>query len=325
MRRREFIGAFGGALVWPMLAQGQQATRMATVGWLTAQQASSLTPYIDALRAGFAELGYIEGRNLAIVFRYGDDALERVPELARELARIPVDVMMVQGAAVPIVSKLGLSVPLVYVFSGDPVSAGFADSLARPRGNMTGLTFMAANLNGKRLEMLREIMPDLRRVAIIANPEHPGEQIERGYSEEAAQRLGLDLGYFPTTNHDELARALAKMDGDPPQAISLFADGFAIENRQTIIDFAMAHPIPVVSGWPIFAKSGALCTYGPRLVASYRRLAYYVDRVLKGTKPADLPIEQPITFELVVNLRTAKTLGLTVPTALLARADEVIE
>jgi putative ABC transport system substrate-binding protein len=133
------------------------------------------------------------------------------------------------------------------------------------------------------------------------------------------------LGYFPTTNHDELARALAKMDADPPQAISLFADGFAIENRNTIIDFAMAHRLPVVSGWPIFAKSGALCTYGPRLAASYRRLAYYVDRVLKGAKPADLPIEQPTTFELVVNQRTAKTLGLTVPTALLARADEVIE
>lgn len=326
MKRRAFIAGLGSAAAaWPVLTRGQQATRLATVGWLTAQQASSLTPYIDALRAGFAELGYIEGRNLAIVFRYGDDSLERVPELATELVRIPVDVLMVQGAAVPIVNKLRLSVPVVYVFSGDPVSAGFADSLARPRGNMTGLTFMAANLNGKRLEILREIMPDLRRVAIIANPEHPGEQIERGYSEEAAQRLGLDLGYFPTTNHDELVRALARIDADQPQAISLFADGFAIENRQMIIDFAMAHRVPVVSGWPIFAKSGALCTYGPRLAASYRRLAYYVDRVLKGTKPVDLPIEQPTTFELVVNQRVAKVLGLAVPATLLARADEVIE
>ena len=210
LKRRAFIAGLGSAAAaWPVLTRGQQATR---------QQASSLTPYIDALRAGFAELGYIEGRNLAIVFRYGDDSLERVPELATELVRIPVDVLMVQGPAVPIVNKLRLSVPVVYVFSGDPVSAGFADSLARSRGNMTGLTFMAANLNGKRLEILREIMPDLRRVAIIANPEHPGEQIERGYSEEAAQRLGLDLGYFPTTNHDELVRALARIDADQPQA-----------------------------------------------------------------------------------------------------------
>ena len=153
MKRRAFIAGIGGAAAWPVLARSQQATRLATVGWLTAQQANSLTPYIDALRAGFAELGYIEGRNLAIVFRYGDDSLERVPGLATELVRIPVDVLMVQGAAVPIVNKLRLSVPVVYVFSGDPVSAGFADSLARPRGNMTGLTFMAANLNAKRLEM----------------------------------------------------------------------------------------------------------------------------------------------------------------------------
>jgi putative ABC transport system substrate-binding protein len=226
---------------------------------------------------------------------------------------------------VPVVSKLRLAVPVVYVFSGDPVSAGLADSLARPRGNMTGLTFMAADLNGKRLELLREISPELRRVAIIANPEHPGEHIERSYSEEAAQRLGLSIDYFPTSTHDELARAFAKMGNDPPQAISLFADGFAIENRQSIIDFAMAHHIPVVSGWPVFAKSGALCTYGPRLAESYRRLAYYVDRILKGAKPADLPIEQPTKFELVINQRTAKALDLTVPPSVLARADEVIE
>lgn len=217
-----------------------------------------------------------------------------MPELASDLVRIPVDVIMVQGAAVPVISKLRLGIPVVYVFSGDPVSAGFADSLARPRGNMTGLTFMAANLNGKRLEMLREVMPDLWRVAIIANPEHPGEHIERSYSEEAAQRLGLDLAYFPTTNHDELARALTKMDADPPQAISLFADGFAIENRQTIIDFAIAPRAPVVSGWPIFAKSGALCTYGPRLVSSYRRLGDPFTVALRApnvipTKPELIP------------------------------------
>jgi putative tryptophan/tyrosine transport system substrate-binding protein len=277
------------------------------------------------MRAGFSEIGYVEGRNLAIEYRYGDDALERVPDLAAELVKLGVDLLVVQGAAVPVVSQLNLTVPLVYVFSGDPVSAGLADSLARPRGNMTGLTLMAAELNGKRLEMLRDIVPDLRRVAIIANSEHPGVDLERAYSEAVGRRLGLTIQYFPTPTLGELNGAFASMAAQPPQAISLFADGFAVQNRQSIIDFAMSHRAPVVSGWPVFAQSGALCTYGPRLADSYRRLASYVDRILKGAKPADLPIEQPTKFETVINMRTAKSLGLTIPTSLLVSADQVIE
>jgi putative ABC transport system substrate-binding protein len=224
-----------------------------------------------------------------------------------------------------VISTLGLSIPVVYVFSGDPVSAGFATSLAEPKGNMTGLSFMAPDLNGKRLEILRELIPDLRRVAVVANPEHPGEHLERSYSENTAQRLGITVEYFPTRTQDELTSALNVMAARPPQAISLFADGFAIQNRQRIIDFGLAHKVPVISGWPIFARSGAICTYGPRLVASYRRLAHYVDRILKGAKPGDLPIEQPTEFELVINQKTAKSLGLSVPADLIARADEVIE
>jgi putative ABC transport system substrate-binding protein len=325
VRRREFITLVGGAALLPVVARAQQPDKIARIGWLTAQQASSLAPYVDAFRGSLADLGLVEGRNLLIVFRYGDDVLERVPELAAELARLPVDLIVAQGAAVSVISKLGLTVPIVYVFSGDPVSAGFADSLSRPRGNMTGLTFMAADLNGKRLELLREIIPELRRVAIVANSEHPGEHLERAYSEEAARRLGLTIEYFPTRTTDELTSAFNAMVGKPPQAISLFADGFAIQNRQRIIDFAMSHRVPVVSGWPVFAQSGALCTYGPRLVESYRRLAHYVDRILKGSKPADLPIEQPTKFQLVVNLKTANVLGLKVPSTVLAQADEVIE
>jgi ABC-type uncharacterized transport system substrate-binding protein len=313
----------GGAAAFPLAARAQP--RVARIGWLTAQQASSLAPYVDAFRASLAGLGYEEGRNLVIEFRYGDDAIERVPDLAAELVGLPVDLIVAQGAAVSVVSTLKLPVPVVYVFSGDPVSAGFAESLAQPRGNMTGLTFMAADLNGKRLEFLREIVPDLRRVAIIANSEHPGEHLERAYSEETAKRLGIALAYFPTRTRDELTQAFDAMAGAPPQAISLFADGFAIQNRHRIMDFAMGHRAPVVSGWRVFAQSGALFTYGPRLAESYRRLAHFVDRVLKGAKPAELPIEQPASFQLVVNLRTAKTLGLTVPPSVLGRADDLIE
>lgn len=325
MKRRTFLASTLAVAALPRSLVAQGMPKSARIGWLTAQQESSLTPYLDAMRDGFADLGYVEGRNLAIEYRYGNDAIERVPELAAELVKLPVDLIVAQGAAVSEISKLGLPVPIVYVFSGDPVSAGFADSLARPRGNMTGLTFMAAEFNGKRLEILRDLVPDLRRVAIVANSEHPGSQIELSYSEDVARKLGLAIQYWPTRSRDELEKAFTAMAADPPQAISLFADGFAVQNRRSIIDFAMSHKIPVVSGWPVFAHSGALCTYGPRLTESYRRLADYVDRILKGAKPTDLPIEQPTKFEMVINLRTAKALGLSIPPALLITADEVIE
>jgi putative ABC transport system substrate-binding protein len=249
----------------------------------------------------------------------------RVAPLAVELTRKPVELLVVQGAAVPLVYELKLPIPSVYVFSGDPVAAGLAESLARPGGNMTGLTFMAAELNGKRLELLRDIVPGLRRVAIIANPEHPGSEIERTYSEETAQKLGLQTEFFSTATENQLTAAFATMDAHPPQAISLFADGFAIQHRQRIIDYGMKHRAPVISGWPVFVRSGAICSYGPKLSESYRRLAHYVDRVLKGAKPSDLPIERPTKFEMVVNMKTAKRLGLTLPNSILVSADEVIE
>ncbi|AMN42156.1 ABC transporter substrate-binding protein [Rhodoplanes sp. Z2-YC6860] len=326
MRRRVFLGALGAAaLAWPHAAGAQDKGRVARIGWLTAQRESSLIPFLAALRGAFADIGYVEGRNLVIDYRFGDDDLGRVPALAAELVKRNADVILVQGSAVSEAAKLNLPVPLVYVFSGDPVTAGFADSLARPRGNMTGLTFMAAEFNGKRLELLRDIIPNLRRVAIVANPAHPGEHLERNYTQDYGQQLGLRTDYFATRSRDELDRAYTAMASDPPQAISLFADGFAIEYRQSIIDFGLKLRIPVVSGWPVFARSGALFTYGPHLESSYRRLAYYVDRILKGAHPSDLPIEQPTKFELAVNLKTAKVLGLTVPQALLATADDLIE
>jgi len=325
MRRRQFIASALAIAAMPRCLNAQVSPKGVRIGWLTAQQESSLTPYLAAMRAGFADMGYIEGRNFAIEYRYGNDVVERVPELAAELVKLPVDIIVAQGAAVSEISKLGLSVPVVYIFSADPVAAGLADSLARPRGNMTGLTFMAAELNGKRLQILRDIIPDLRRVAIVANSEHQGVHLERANSEEVGERLGLKIRYYPTSNRDQLKGAFAAMETEPPQAISVFSDGFAVQNRQSIIDFASSQGAPVIAAWPIFARSGAICSYGPRLSDSYRRLAGYVDRILKGARPADLPIDQPTKFETVVNQRTAKTLGLTMPPALLATADEVIE
>jgi len=325
MNRRTFLSLALAMMAVPPGAAAQGTAKVARIGWLTAQREASLAPSLIAVREAFVALGYTEGRNLLMHYRYGDDNLERVPELAAELVRLPVDVIMAQGAAVSVLAKLALPVPVVYVTSGDPVSAGFADSLARPRGNMTGLTFMAADFNGKRLELLREIIPSVRRVALIANPAHPGEHLERDFTKEYGAQLGLRIDYFATPTRADLRDALTVMARDPPQAILLFADGFAIQNRQSIIDFALSHRVPVISGWPIFARSGALLTFGPHLRSSYQRMVYYVDRILKGARPSDLPIEQPTRFELIVNRRTARALGLAVPRSILLRADEVID
>jgi putative ABC transport system substrate-binding protein len=323
MKRRDFLGCalsvISGRDAW---AQGTAVPR---IGWVSSQQASSLTPYLDALRAGLGDLGYTEGRNLNIDYRFANDALDRVPDFVAELLRRPVSLIVAQGTAVSMVKNMKVPVPVVYATSGDPVLAGFAESFARPGGNMTGMTFMSAEMNEKRLDLIREIMPQLRRVAVIANPEHPGEELERTNLEQTAARHDLFLPYYKTRNADELTKAFSAIAADPPQAICVLADGFAVQNRQPIIDFAMGQRLPVVSGWLVFAQSGALCTYGPKLATSYRRLASYIDRVLKGARPGDLPIERPTTFELALNVKTAAALGIAIPPILLARADEVIE
>src|SRR6185312_14839535 len=237
MDRRTFLASGAVTAVAMGCGGAHAAAKVFRIGWLTAQRAASLTPFLEAFRGGLAEFGYRENDNLEVDYRYGDDNLLRVAPLAAELARKPVDLLVVQGAAVSLVYELKLSTPAVYVFSGDPVVAGFADSLAHPRGNMTGLTFIATELNAKRLEILRDTIPSLRRVAVIANPEHPGSEIERTYAEETARKLGLATEFFGTATGDQLASAFAAMDPRPPQAISLFADGFAIQNRQRIIDY----------------------------------------------------------------------------------------
>ncbi|RXH12449.1 ABC transporter substrate-binding protein [Bradyrhizobium guangzhouense] len=324
MNRRTFLSSSLALVCMAQRAQGA-GKMIFRIGFLTAQREPSLTPFVGVLRAGLDELGYVDNVNLEIIYRYGDDDVTRVPQLASELVSKHVDLLVVQGSAATVVNDLKLSTPVVYVFSGDPVLAGLASSLSQPGGNMTGLTLMAAELNAKRLQILRDAVPSLERVAIIGNPEHPGSHIERVYSEETAKRLGVVADFFGTSTQDQLTSAFAAMNRTPPQAISLFADGFAIQNRAQIIEFAMKLRAPVISGWPIFARSGALCTYGPKLSDSYHRLASYVDRILKGARPQELPVERPTKFETILNLQTAKALGLDLPPSILASADEVIE
>ncbi len=321
-RRAASLGLLGIA---GEAALAQTPARLPKIGYVTAAQAASFAPNIEAFRSGLAEQGFQEGRALAVEYRYGDDKLEAVPGLVRGLLAERVDLIVAQGAAAFEIVKNDLPVPIVFIISADPISAGFADSLSQPRGNKTGLTLMAFEFAAKRLELLQEMMPGLKSVAVIGNPEHPGANLERAYSEETAKRLGLTIDYKPTPNRASLEACFEALEKNKPQAISLLADGFAIQFRQIIMEFAAKHRLPVISGWPVFAHAGALCTYGPKQSESYRRLGYFVSRILKGAKAAELPVERPTKFELMLNLKTARTLGINVPRSMLTRADEVIE
>jgi len=219
MNRRTLLISTLAAAALPGGVAAQGNAKIPRIGFVSAQSAAALAPFVEPFRAGLADLGQIEGRNLVIEFRYADDDVARVPQLAAELINLPVDLIVAQGVAAFVIRKIGVPVPLVYAFSGDPVSAGLAESLARPGGNMTGLTFLWPELTGKRLELLREMVPGLRRVAIVANPQHEGEHLERAYSEEAERRLEATIVYFPTRNIDELNAAFAAMTAEPPQAI----------------------------------------------------------------------------------------------------------
>jgi len=326
MKRRRFLASTLALASLPRIALGQSPSKVFRVGWLIGGSADGSALFLDALRAGLADHGYVEGQNLVIEKRYGDDGPEPVvAALANELARLPVDVLVTQGYATRTVVKEIASTPIVYVFSADPILAGIARSLARPGGNATGISLLSVELNGKRIELLREMLPQLQRVTVIANPAHSGANFELEACDNAGRQLGIAVRQALVRNPAELEESFAEIAAGKPGAITVLPDGLVIQKRQRIVDFAAGERIPVISGWKIFAESGALCTYGPRLTESYRRAAYYIDRILKGIKPAELPIERPTVFELVVNLKVAKTLGVTLPPSVLACADEVIE
>lgn len=320
--RRQFsLAALATAL--PFAARG--ATNARRIGWLTAQPAASLTPLMEALRQGLADQNLVEGAGFELLFRYGDNDIGRVPELARQLVEAGVEALIVQGASVPLVAQLGLAVPMIFITSADPIAGGLAKSLAEPNGNLTGLTFMAFELHAKRLELLRAMLPRLATVTVLGNPLHAGFDLEHASTVEAGRALGIETRLAGSANAGELDRALAATARDRPGAISLLPDGFALAYRARILEFAAAERIPVISGWQVFARSGAVCSYGPRLEAVYRRVGYFVARLLSGARAASLPIERPTQFELVLNRPAATRLDIAFPRTLLARADTIIE
>ncbi len=328
MRRRDFIAGLANAVAWPLAAGAQQSERIRQIAWFGLGRAGGSSPYVDALRAGLRDLGWVEGRNVALSLHWaGRDDMEAV---AGQVAASNPDVIVTQELMVFPVWRLKAASPIVFGFSGDPIDGKLVESLAKPGGNLTGMTYLATDLVGKRIELLKEWLPQVRRIAVLARPQHPGEHRERQASEEVVKKLGMELIYFPISyvperDVAEFDKTLAATVQANCDALVVFPDAGMLAVSGRIAQFAAGARLPSVSGWTPFAQSGFLLTYGPDLRALYHSLARYVDRILRGAKPADLPVELPAKFEFVINLKTARALGLEVPPTLLARADEVIE
>jgi putative ABC transport system substrate-binding protein len=295
------------------------------VAWISPTRAAEGTLFLDALRRGLRERGYVEGRNLVIETYWGDDSGAKLPELAKQIVASKPHVVVALGPTGPIMKRATSTIPVVFGYSGDPVEAGLVETLARPGGNLTGVTYLTLQLIGKRVELIKEMLPQAKRLAVIANPQHPGDKAERRVSEHAAAGVGVQLEYFEARNGEQLMAALTAVEKSRSDAVMLFPVQFVISNRERIAEWSVRNRIPAISGWSQFADGGNLMTYGPDLAASFRRLANFVERILKGVRPADLAVEQPSVVELVVNRKAAKALGLTIPKSILLRADRVIE
>jgi len=323
MKRRTFLLALG-ALAAPHLAY-PQPIRVHRVAWLSALDKAGGGTVLTHFVEGMAALGYAEGRNLLIDSRWGDNLPDTLDRLALEAAALKPAVFVTQGPAVHSARKTPGNTPVVFGFSGDPVEAGIVKSLGRPGGRFTGISFLAYELVGKRVELLREVLPKARRLAVLANPNHPGEPKEFAATRDAAAPFGMELSYHPARNAAEIENAFAAILEARSEAVMIPPDGLMVRQREAIARFSIQHKIPTISGWAAIAEAGNLMTYGPVLRESYRRLAYFVDRILRGADPANMPVELPTKLELVINMRTAKALGLTIPQSVLVRADRVIQ
>ena len=315
----------GVLFVGVTLAQAQQREKIPRVGWLSAGGGADRLA-LNAFRYGMRDLGYLEGRNLVIDARWGENSKDRLQRYAVELVQSRPRVIVTQaGLAIFAIRRTKPTIPIVFGLSGDPVEAGLVQSFAHPGGNYTGVSFLSLELVGKRMELLKETLVSLKRVAVLANPGHPGEKSEQREARAAAKALALDLAYFPARPgpaYDSVLPAVAKSHS---QALLVFPDAGVIGNSEKIAAFSIKNRIPAMSGWSPFAERGNLMTYGPILSDGYRRLAVYVDKIIKGTKPMELPVELPMKFELVINLKTAKQLGLTIPQWTLMKATRVIK
>jgi putative tryptophan/tyrosine transport system substrate-binding protein len=327
MKRREFILALAGAAAaWPFAARAQQAGKIPRVGFMGNSTAALEANLVAPFREGLHELGYQEGRNIVIEYRWAEGKYERFPALVAELLAVRVDVIVTAGTPATLaVKKATSTVPLVMIAVGDPVGTGIVPSLARPGGNITGLSSIAPDLEGKRLELLREVIPKLSHVVLFINPLNPFHMVSMQQAFAAAQALGIKLQPLEVRTSGELEAAFAAIVRQKPDALLILADRIFLHDRKRMMDFATEHRLPSVNAYRELVEAGGLMSYGPSYEDMHRRAADYVDKILKGAKPGDLPVEQPTKFTLIVNLKAAKAIGVDVPPILLTRADEVIE
>jgi putative tryptophan/tyrosine transport system substrate-binding protein len=325
MKRREFITLLGGAAAWPLTAGAQQASRVPTIGVLGGATASAESQRTAALTRRLRDLGWIDGRTVAIEYRWAEGRSERLVEIASEFVRLRVDVILATGTAPALAAKQATSViPIVFAFAGDPLGTGLVASLTRPGGNVTGLSNQGTDLVGKRIELLREIVPHLRRLAVLGNAGYPAAMLEMEEIQVAARTLGLEVAAFEVRQSNDIARAFEALKSRA-EGLFLVGDPLMTSNRVQINTLALAARLPTIYVQREYVDAGGLVSYGANFPDLFRRAAEIVDKVLRGARPADIPVEQPTKFELVLNLTTAKALGLDVPPLLLARADEVIE
>jgi len=310
------------ALCFP--AAAQQQAKVSKIGWLSPSSAASATT-IELFLREFRKLGYVEGKNIAFESRYADDKLDRLPALAGELVRLKVDVIIVSGSAATVAAKKTTStIPIVFLSLPDPVALGLVDSLARPGGNVTGFTIITAVLAGKRLELLKKTIPKLSRVAVLWNPQNPGNALNWKESQLPAREMGLQLHSMEVSSAEKYESAFKEVIKARSAALAVMQDPLTLSNQKKIADLATKNRLPAIYPRGDFVESGGLMSYGADQGEPYRRIASMVDKILKGTKPADIPVEQPMKFEFVINLKAAKQIGLTIPPNVLARADKVI-
>jgi ABC-type uncharacterized transport system substrate-binding protein len=324
IERRKFLATLGGAAAaWPLAARAQGPVKPVRIGYLSATSPPDMN--IENFRQGMSGVGHLEGRDFVIEARFAHRDYGQFPALVEELLSAKVVLIVMGGPASRAAPFAGKSVPVVFGFSGDPVDAGIVSSFARPGGNATGISFLQLDLAPKRVDLLKEAVPAISRVAILSNPDHAGDVSELRATRDAARQGGLAIEHFQVRADDSFEPAFTAISQSGCNALLTFPDALTFFHRRAIADFAVRRRLPSIFGWKPYVEAGGMMSYGPILRDNFARLAVFVDKILKGARPADLPVEQPTKFELAVNLKTAKSLGLDLPWFLQQRADEVIE
>jgi putative ABC transport system substrate-binding protein len=326
MNRRDLISLLGGTAAWPRMARAQQAA-VPVIGFLNPGSPAEWAHLVAAFKDGLADVGYIEGRNVAIEYRWGGDRYDRLPEMAADLVRRQVSLTFTAGGEGTALAAKGAtsSIPIVFVNGTDPVAAGLVSNLSRPDGNLTGVHVLTTLLSAKRQELLHELVPSAAAVAMLVNPSAAQNRSELGEVQAAADKIGQQVRFLNANNDDEIDAAFATLVEKRIAGLLVQGDVFFTSRRMQLVLLTTRHAIPTVFPWPEFVTAGGLMSYGASLQAGYRLAGTYAGRILKGAKPADLPVQQATKVELVINLKAAKVLGLTIPLPLLGRADEVIE